>query len=507
MWNLDIRQSFTRFRHLLPVALLVVLVAAVGLACIPTLLFTLDDPSPDASNCFGHSLAVGDVNGDGKADIAVAAIEECVGTNQGHGPVYVFSGANGSLLFALDTPNPQPYGFFGVSVAMGDVDGDGRDDIAVGAIGERVGTNQGQGRVYVFSGVSGSLLLTLTVRSPNPELPRSFGESLAVGDVNGDGKGDIAVGVPWEPVGGHQQGRAYVFSGANGSLLFALDTPNPQPSGGFGYSVAMGDVDGDGKADIAVGANEEDVGGNTDQRRAYVFSGADGSLLFTLDSPNQQAGADFGGDVAVGDVNGDGMGEIVVGAPGEDVGANVRQGGRAYVFSGLSGSVLLTLTAPNPQSYGGFGSAVATGDVNGDSKADVAVGAPATTALYFGSSAAASAYVFSGASGSLLFIIPNFGSSLAVGDTNGDGMAEMAVADYSPGRVYVYSPVPPPPPPATATPSGGVGTQIVALATGEGAETDVGLPWTIIWLAVAGAAGVVAGLGGYRLWSGKTGDH
>jgi hypothetical protein len=68
-------------------------------------------------------------------------------------------------------------------------------------------------------------------------------------------------------------------------------------------------------------------------------------------------------------------------------------------------------------------------------------------------------------------------------------------------------PPPPPPPPPTATPSGGVGPQIVVPATGEGAETGAGLPWTIIGLAVAGAVGVVAGLGGYRLWSGKAGNR
>jgi len=438
MWNLDIRQSFTRFRHLLRVALLVVLVAAIGPACIPTLLFTLNAPWVGVV----RALAVGDVNGDGKRDIAVGASGAFVGRNADQGRVYVLSGADGSVLFTLDSPNPEPGGGFGAPVAMGDVDGDGRDDIAVGATSEDVGTTESAGRAYVFSGVSGSLLLTLTVPSPNPEFPRSFAESLAVGDVNGDGRADIVVGAEQEHVGGKNQGRAYVFSGANGSLLFALDTPNPQPHAGFGVSLAVGDVNGDGLGEIVVGANGEQVGADAGPGRAYVFSGASGTHLLTLDTPNPQAGANFGGSVAVGDVNGDGMGEIVVGAMGEDVGANVRQGGRAYVFSGLSGSVLLTLTAPNPQSYGWFGSVVATGDVNGDSKADVAVGAPATLAPVIGSSAAASAYVFSGASGSLLFIIPNFRSSLAVGDTNGDGLADMAVAFG--GRVLVYSPVPPP---------------------------------------------------------------
>jgi hypothetical protein len=219
-----------------------------------------------------------------------------------------------------------------MSVAVGDVNGDGKADIALGATGEDVGINTDQGRAYVFSGATGSLLFTLDI--PMTEAFAHFGLSLAVADVNGDAKGDIAVGTPYEDVGGNQdQGQAYVFSGANGSLLFTWDNPMPQWTGQFGYSVAVGDVNGDGRGDIAVGARSEDVvGGIADQGQAYVFSGADGSLLFTLDIPNPEAGAFFGHSVAVGDVNGDGKGEIAVGAFGEDVGGNADQG-RAYVFS------------------------------------------------------------------------------------------------------------------------------------------------------------------------------
>ena len=116
------------------------------------------------------------------------------------------------------------------------------------------------------------------------------------------------------------------------TLLFTLDTPNPQAGPQFGILATVGEVNDDGKADITVAAYNEDVGGNTDQGRAYVFSGADGSLLYTLDTPNPQAEAEFGYPVAVGDVNGDGRGDIAVGARWEDVGGNDGQG-RAYVFS------------------------------------------------------------------------------------------------------------------------------------------------------------------------------
>ena len=178
-----------------------------------------------------------------------------------------------TLLLTLDTPNPQASAYFGYSVAVGDVNGDGKADIAVGTPAEGVGANTLQGRTYVFSGANGSLLLTLNI--PNPQASAWFGYSVAVGDVNGDGKADIAVGTPAEGVGANtHQGRTYVFSGANDSLLLTLDTPNPQAGAGFGNSVAVGDVNGDGKADIAVAVLTEGVGANTEQGRTYVFSGS-----------------------------------------------------------------------------------------------------------------------------------------------------------------------------------------------------------------------------------------
>ncbi|UCH87019.1 MAG: FG-GAP repeat protein, partial [Dehalococcoidia bacterium] len=388
--------------------------------------------------------------------IAVGAPLEDVGGSANQGRAYVFSGVDGSLLVTLESPNPQADAEFGYSLAMGDVNGDGKADIAAGAPLEDVGGNANQGRAYVFSGIDGSLLLTL--ESPNPQAEAQFGWSLAAGDVNGDGKADIAVGAPLEDVGGNvNQGRAYVFSGVDGSLVLTLDSPNPLPNAQFGYSLAMGDVgdgyvndgcpivgghpdcdwnwdydcedpgedalcyndldddldgyvndgcpvvgghrdcdanwdgddcqdpgeaelcnnglddDRDGKADIAVGARKENVDDHTGQGRAYVFLGTDASLLFSLDTTNPHWLDYFGVSVAMGVVNGDDRADIVVGASGE-FGEYGFQG-RAYVFSGFNASLLLTLANPNPQLWAQFGWSVAVGDVNGDGWADIAVGA------------------------------------------------------------------------------------------------------------------------------------
>jgi hypothetical protein len=339
----------TRLRYFFLLVLLSTLVVVITPADAQTLLLTLDSPSPQYMANFGSSLAVGDVDGDGKGDVAVGAVFENVGPISDAGRVYVFSGANGSLLLTLDTPNPRANGNFGSSVAVGDVNGDGRPDIAVAAASENVGGNYAQGRAYVFSGAGGSLLLTLNI--PNPQAEDYFGFSLAVGDVDGDGNADIAVGAPYEYVGDSaNQGRTYVFSGASGSLLFTLDSPNPQSGVQFGVSLAMGDVIGDGKADIAVGAHFEKVNGNISQGRAYIFSGVDGSVLLTLNTPNPQVQAGFGSSVAAGDVNGDGKGDIAVAAPWEDVGGIEFQG-RAYVFSAPT-------PTPTPTRPPGVGGAV-----------------------------------------------------------------------------------------------------------------------------------------------------
>jgi hypothetical protein len=184
------------------------------------------------------------------------------------------------------------------------------------------------GLAYLFSGADASLLLAFA--SPNEQVTGFFGWSVAAaGDISSDGIADMIVGA-WGEYSG--SGRAYVLSGSDGSVLFQLTSPNSEPSGRFGYSVAApGDVSQDGIPDVIVGAELE---GPNNNGRAHAFSGQDGSVLSTLVSPNDGTGDGFFGKSIAGarDINRDGVPDLIVGAPVENPGNSPPNAGRAYVF-------------------------------------------------------------------------------------------------------------------------------------------------------------------------------
>jgi hypothetical protein len=185
-----------------------------------TLLFRVDDPRRQALAHFGLALAgVGDIDGDGVPDLAAGAPYQNVAGQGDRGQVFLFSGASGARLRTLNDTVPQAGAYFGFALAgVGDVDGDGVPDLAVGAPNKEVAGQDAQGQVFVFSGASGQLVLTLT--KPSPQAQAQFGWTLAgVGDVDGDGVPDLAVGAPFQDVYDRQDqkrvvepGRAFVFS-------------------------------------------------------------------------------------------------------------------------------------------------------------------------------------------------------------------------------------------------------------------------------------------------------
>ena len=460
-----------------PLAAAALLAACCAAQAQPAPLRTFTSPNPEPGGQFGYALAVlGDLDGDAVPDLLVGAPEEQASEDpfRVQGRAHVLSGATGDPLYTLVSPNEQPQlvgyrGDFGAAVvALGDLDGDGTGDVAVGAPGDSPEEEEGVGAAYVFSGATGTLLHTLA--HPDALYQAGFGAALArLGDVDGDSVDDVGVGAFESGTrltcesDFATSGMAYVFSGATGELLYEV-APTSGCETYFGVSIAgVGDVDGDERSDFAVGSLG-DLEGDAPQLagRVHVYSGATGDELYTLDSPNAQEQGRFGAEgslVGIGDVDGDGVRDLAVGAIQEvyDAGAPT-DGGHAYAFSGATGALLYTLEAPEPDPASPFGRLGPAGDLDGDGVGDLLAwdsGIGSNPDLPGDGSG--SAYAFSGATGALLFSLTSpqprseafFGWALdATADFTGDGRPDVVASEPGsffsegsrPGQVYLFSP-------------------------------------------------------------------
>ncbi len=301
--------------------------------------------SSDLPN-FGWALAdAGDLDGDGTADVVVGAP-----TAGGRGEVRVLSGLDGSVL--LDVSGPEGSSRFGNAVSsLEDLNGDGVGELLVGASGAA-------GSIHVVSGSDGAILRSTAGASGTPAAELGAGISV-LQDINGDGFADYVAGAP-----GENGGRAHVYSGIDGALLYSLA---PQQGGGrFGefFVADAGDVNGDGTTDVYVGAYNESNGNGA----AYVYSGVNGQRIHRIaGTPGEGLGPGRG----AGDVNGDGRADIVVGAYTYS-GGGVNQGGRVGVFSGADLSFLMRVNGSRATGQFGF-DAVGVGDVTGDGRLDFIV--------------------------------------------------------------------------------------------------------------------------------------
>ncbi len=441
--------------------------SAFSLALRPLARATQGDPawmaeSDQVEALFGTSVAsAGDVNGDGYGDVIIGAPGyPNLPTNKGRAFVYLGAGAGLATTAAWIAEDDQ-WSSFGFSVASaGDVNGDGFADVIIGA--HNYLSASGEGRAYVYQGSSSGLSATAAWTADGDHSGAWFGASVAsAGDVNGDGFSDVIVGADGHSASMSYGGRAFVFLGSASGLATSSswEFASDQDFARLGQSVASaGDVNGDGYADVIVGAPYyQSVQAN--EGRAYLFYGSASGLVSTAGwiAEGQQNGAHFGTSVApAGDVNGDGYADVIVGAPrfGLDTGQHFE--GRAFVYlgssSGLSSSAAWTVDGN--QNAAGLGCSVASaGDVNGDAYGDVIVGVltygdgqlqEGRALVYLGSPAGLSTNFAWTDEGDQDYA--NFGHSVAsAADVDADGRTEVLVGAWmydngetNEGRAYLY---------------------------------------------------------------------
>lgn len=393
----------------------------------------------ESGDRFGEALAVGDFNDDGFDDLAIGVPGESIGDIRGAGAVQILygnpaglvTGPNGTALndqlFHQDSPGiadrPEQFDRFGSALTSGDFDGDGIDDLAIGIKNENFGQVHGAGAVQVLYGSPDGPVTKhndgffFQTESTGVRAGRYnfFGSALAAGDLDNDGRDDLIVGVPGADfIGAIDAGMVNVFngraSGLSPSVGYQLNqgftsgafsvAGSVEPFDLFGSSLAVGDFNNDGVDDLAIGVPGEDT--DSDKR---VDAGAvnvimsilgnpmiNGNLILDQDTNGMVDSAEandlFGYSVAAGDLNGDGYDDLIVGVPGEDAknDSALADAGGIHIVRGsmngltMAGDQFLTQESPgvadNAHAGNAFGSSLAIGYIDGDGLADVAITVP-----------------------------------------------------------------------------------------------------------------------------------
>ena len=429
----------------------------------------------EADDHAGQDVAIaGDVDGDGSLDLLIAAKHEDTDSTDKTGAAFLVFGpieagtmelneANTAMFKGADTDDKLQ-----VVAGAGDVDADGFADVLIGGGDVDYSGVSNRGAAYLFSGQD----LALGQYATTDAVARLFGTTsndkagtgLAGGDVNNDESSDLLIGTPKRDDSSTDMGAVYIIRGPVTGLI-GLDTDyddiltTEDGEDEAGDSVASADVDGDGVADILVGAPGYDESGN-DHGAIYVALGPVSSDLYLEDDADAiiigPTNNDFVGEAAaaVGDTDGDGYAELLIGAPQYD---DTNDQGAAWLYTYADGTVLLSsadATIIGDYNDTNLGVSVSIpGDVDGDGKDDLLIGAKGSDDT---ADKAGSAYLFygpvsgsySGADADLSWRgdarDDELGTSVTGGDLDGDGFADIVVGapksdDYGEksGAVYV----------------------------------------------------------------------